>query len=75
MMGAGWLMMLLMVLFWAVVIGAIVFLLWLLYRVAEGRGWLERQPGRSRAEEILKERYARGEIDQATYQRMRDELH
>jgi len=60
-----------MALFWVLVLGIVI---WLAFQLG-GRG---RPPGgdagRSRAEEILKERYARGEIDRETYQRMLDDL-
>jgi putative membrane protein len=59
-----------MSLFWVVVLGIVI---WLMVRLV-GRG---RPPGGDagrRAEEILMERYARGEIDRETYQRMLDDL-
>ncbi len=60
-----------MTLFWVVVLGIVI---WLIFQLI-GRG---RAPGgetgRSRAEEILNERYARGEIDRETYQRMLEDL-
>jgi len=60
-----------MALFWIVVLGIAI---WLVLQLV-GRG---RSPGgdagRTRAEEILKERYARGEIDRETYQRMLDDV-
>jgi uncharacterized membrane protein len=53
-----------MTLFWVVVLGIII---WLIFQLI-GRG---RSPGseagRGRAEEILNERHARGEIDRETY--------
>ena len=68
MAGWGWAGMLLMALFWvAVIAGAI----WLIARLLRGRGG--RAAGSS-AHDILRERYARGEIDQETYQSMRSEL-
>ena len=69
----GWGGWALMVLFWLVVIGLIV---WLVV-VALGRGTRREPSGEAdedRAESILRERYARGEIDEDTYRRMLDEL-
>ena len=66
----GWTVMLL---FWLVVIGLIVWLVVTVLRREGGAG-----PGTSssedRAESILRERYARGEIDEETYRRQLDEL-
>lgn len=61
-----------MMFFWAILLVAIVAFFW----VAVTRG---RMPGagpsqEDRAESILRERYARGEIDEANYERMLDEL-
>lgn len=70
----GWGMMF-MGIFWLVVIGALV---WLVARYAGrgggGNGGSEAGRGGDGAETILRERYARGEIDEATYRRMLDEL-
>lgn len=60
--------MLLMGLFWIALIAAGV---WLIARVVRGRSG---RVGRHTAEDILRERYARGEIDEQTYERMRSEL-
>lgn len=68
MSGWGWLMMILVVVFWLLVIGGVV---WLVVWLA-GRTNL-----RSTSEtplEILKMRYARGEITREEYERMRQEL-
>ena len=56
-------------LIWLVVIVAIV---WFVARFAGARG--SRAEGGRAAEDILRERYARGEIDEATYRHMLDEL-
>lgn len=63
-------------LFWlAVLVGAAVVLLRLFGgRAGGGPGGYGGSPPPERAEEILKERYARGEIDQTTYQRMLDDI-
>lgn len=66
--GWGWAAMLLMGVFWIAVIVAVV---WSIARLVRGRGG---GVGRSTAEDILRERYARGEIDEQTYHRMRSEL-
>ena len=68
MAGWGWLGMLLMALFWVAVIAGAV---WVIVRLLRGRSG--RATGSS-AHDILRERYARGEIDQETYQRMRSAL-
>lgn len=61
--------MMLMMLLWVVVIVAIALAL---YRNAP-RGRRRRSPGRS-PEEIVRERYARGEIDREVMRQMLDEL-
>lgn len=68
--GWGWMALgaLHMVLFWALVIGGIV----LLVRLVSGNSGSSGQD--SDPLTILKARYARGEIDEAEYQRMRREL-
>lgn len=66
-----------MMLFWVVVLVALVALTWSLVQrggVRASHTGENRPPGEDRAEEILRERFARGEIDEASYQRMRDEL-
>ena len=55
---------------WLVVIVAVV---WLVIRAATTRGQ-GKGGGADNAEGILRERYARGEIDEATYRRMMEEL-
>lgn len=66
--GWGWVLFggLHMILFWVLVIGAIV----LIARMASGNR-LSRRPDPLA---ILKERYARGEIDKAQYEEMRKDL-
>lgn len=68
MAGWGWAGMLLMGLFWIAVLAAVV---WLIARLLRGRTG---HPHRNTAEDILRERYARGEIDEQRYERMRSEL-
>lgn len=74
--GFGWwgiLMVITMLLFWGLIIGGVVLLfIWLLRqgRPAEpGIG-----AGRSRALEILQERYAKGEITREEYEQMRRDI-
>lgn len=68
MMGMGWWGILLMALFWILVLGGVG---WLIYRLVGSRGTSASQ---SSPDEILRERYARGEIDGETYHRMREDL-
>ncbi len=67
----GWGGWTLMFLFWLIVIGLIVWLVATLLRRERGGGY---RSGEDRAEAILRERYARGEIDEETYRRGLDEL-
>lgn len=60
-MGWGWL-------FLALLVVGMVLLVVALVRGWSGRGDAPRQTGRSRAREVLDERYARGEIDTDEYQ-------
>jgi putative membrane protein len=81
MMGfGGFWMILWMVIFWVLVVGGA---LWLLNRLfpGAGRGSSGQSPangtpmnGSARALDILKERYARGEITRAEYQEIRKDL-
>ena len=59
-----------MMVFWLLVLVAIAAVVW---RLVGTRGGGVGQPPAS-AEEILKARYARGEIDRETYKRMLDDL-
>lgn len=68
MMWTGW--GLWMILFWAVVIGLIV---WAVIRLTPGNR-SRREDRSDRAHEILDERYARGELDTEEYRRQRREL-
>lgn len=69
----GWGMMFFMTLFWVAVIALVV---WLILRLTREGG----TPGGGatgvgdRSEAILRERYARGEIDREMYERMLDDL-
>lgn len=62
-----------MMFFWLAVLLVIALVLWrALTRSMPGAGPTDE--GRDRAEAILRERYARGEIDEPTFRRMLDEL-
>ncbi len=68
----GWLVMIVSMVLWVALLSAIIVLVvrWLGSQ-SPSRG-NPTQPGS--AMEILEQRYARGEIDEATFRRMRDEL-
>lgn len=63
----GWTM---MILWWLLIIAIVVVIVWALRRGVGSRALDSRDP----AEEALREQYARGEIDEETYRRRRDEL-
>lgn len=70
----GWGWMVFMMLFWAVLL---ILAVWLVLRLVQNRGPVDtpRQPGgEGRAEDIVRDRYARGEIDRDTYTRMLEDL-
>lgn len=70
--GYGWWMWIGMALFWIVVVGLIVaVVVWLANSGAGGRFGPPRQES---PEDILKRRYARGEIDDEEYHRRLEEL-
>lgn len=79
----GWGGWTLMLLFWLIVIGAVGWLVVALLRRdrggpprrdQDGRGQDPRDHDRDRAESVLRERYARDEIDEETFRRKLDEL-
>jgi putative membrane protein len=65
--GFGWIWMLVI---WVVVIGGVV---WVVTQLATTNG-RRGQDDSSEARSVLDERFARGEIDEAEYRRIRDEL-
>ncbi|MCL5292663.1 MAG: SHOCT domain-containing protein [Actinobacteria bacterium] len=66
-----WIMMLSMIFFWAiVVIGIIILVRWL--AVSPGR--VPEQRAADRSLQVLRERYARGEISKEDYERMKRDL-
>ena len=67
----GMLLMLLSMLFWFALLGA---LIWALVRWVTRSGVSAGTPGSPSALEILQQRYARGEIDDGTFERMRQHL-
>ena len=70
--GMGWFGMIFMMIFWVLVIVGLVFLIkWLIQTTSSGK--TAEQTG-SRAVEILKERYARGEIDKAEFESKKKDL-
>ena len=61
--------------FWLVLLVTVVWLVVYLARAATGRGpAAPMQGGRESPEEILKKRYARGEIDRAEYEKKLEDL-
>jgi putative membrane protein len=70
--GMGWFGMIFMMVFWVLVIVGLVFLIkWLIQTTSSGKA--SEQTG-SRAIEILKERFARGEIDKAEFESKKKDL-
>jgi putative membrane protein len=70
--GMGWFGMIIMLVFWILVIIGLVFLIKWLIQSTRGAGQVP-QSG-SKALEILKERYARGEIDKAEFEEKKRDL-
>ena len=70
--GMGWMGGIFMLIFWVLVIVGMVFLIkWLIHA---SRGHSEVRPGSSSALEIIKERYARGEIEKAEFEEKKKDL-
>jgi putative membrane protein len=69
--GMGWMGMFFMLVFWIlVIVGLFLLIRWLLQATA-GKRQEQREP---RSVEILKERYARGEIDKEEFEQKRKDL-
>ena len=70
--GMGWFGMIFMIVFWVLVIVGLVFLIkWLIQSTRSDKDIM--RVG-SKALDILKERYARGQIDKEEFQRMKADL-
>ena len=70
--GIGWLGMVMMLAFWGLVIVALFFFIkWL---IQASKGQTNNQPAGARALDILKERYARGEIEKEEYEAKKADL-
>ena len=70
--GMGWFGGIFMIVFWILIlVGLVLVIKWLIQ--ATSRGKVEGHTG-SRAMEILKERYARGEIDKSQFEAMKRDL-
>ena len=71
--GMGWFGMIFMMVFWVLVIVGLVFLIKWLIQATRGGGDMAGR-SRSTALDILKERYARGEIDKAEFEEKKRDL-
>lgn len=65
---------LMMLLFWTLVIAGIVFLIWFAIRMIDSRGVTPHGHVEETALDVLKKRYAKGEIDHEQYEEMKRDL-
>ena len=70
--GMGWFGGIFFLIFWILVLVGLVFLIKWLIQMSKGHPHAE--PGGSRALEILKERYARGDIEKAEFEEKKKDL-
>ena len=70
----GWFGMIFMVVFWVLIIVGLVFLVKWLFHATRGGKFDFHGGSSSRALDILKERYARGEIDKAEFESKKRDL-
>jgi len=69
--GMGWFGIIFMLIFWVlVIVGLVFFIKWLIQTTSREKS----EAGGGRVLDILKERYARGEIDKRKYKEMRKDL-
>ena len=71
--GMGWFGGIFMMIFWILILVGLIFLIKWLVQVTN-RGKMDAAGGAGRALDILKERYARGEIDKAEFEAMKLDL-
>ncbi len=71
---SGWMMMLFMVLFWVVIVGLAVWLLSALFPRPPAHDDGHHAHRSDSVSEILKQRYARGELTREEYEQMRQDL-
>ena len=71
MFGYGWLDFLFMLLFWIAIVWLIV---WIIKRLTKESEKSDGNKGKENALEILRKRYAKGEINRKEYSRMKKEL-
>jgi putative membrane protein len=72
--GGGWLMMLFIVLFWVVIVGLALWFSSTLFPHAARRNNDRQVSADDGALEILRQRYARGELTRSEYEQMRRDL-